>query len=116
NGAWRFVPAVGERRGRAAGYDLNDLDKLYERSRTYLYAGNRSCYTVNFGISEDDEPELIMRAYQFARGGGAPATPPTLKARLRKRILPRARAVRLANLLYRLQRRITPPKGNRILF
>src|SRR4051794_16295033 len=36
NGAWRFVPVVGDRRGRAAGFDLNELPKLDEASRNYI--------------------------------------------------------------------------------
>ena len=116
NGSWRFVPVVDGKPRPAAGWDLDKLDVLDERSRNYLYAGNRSSYTVTFGISEDDYPEIIMRTYQMSRGGGAAAVRPPLAQRVQKRVLPKSRAIKLANIAYRLFRRISPPKGNRILF
>lgn len=122
DGSWRIVPYVNGEPRQAAGWDLAELDKLDEESRTFVYAGNRVSYMVVFDISEDDvRPDLLMRAYQMFRGpqdgpAAAPTTKPPLKERIAKRVMPRARKVRLANRWYKLCRLINPPRGNRVLF
>lgn len=119
NGTWQFVPHVGGEPLPAASYDLSESGRLDEDSRTFLYAGNQVAYVVNFDISEDDEdPALLMRTYQlFRKAKRNPDAPrPPLRRRLARRVLPRARRVRLANHVYRLARLVSPPRGNRILF
>lgn len=122
DGTWRFVPFIGTERGPAATYDLSDLEKLADDSRTFIYNGNRSSYMVVFGISEDDErPDLLMRTYAMSRRPRA--TPARKRSRLRspkawltKKLLPESRKLSLLNRLYRFARRVQPPRGNRILF
>lgn len=119
NGAWKIVPVVGGRRGPAAGYDLSQMEELDDASRTFLYAQNRVCYVVTFAVTESDDPDLVMRTYQMYRPASKPAPgreKPPLARRVRRKVLPRARRVRLANRWYQLSRRINPPTGNRILF
>jgi CDP-ribitol ribitolphosphotransferase len=118
NGTWRFVPYVDGEPEPAADFDLNDLQRLDECSRVYLYNGNTSTYVIAFGISEDEQPELLMRTYQLSRSGGkkAPLSLGNAKSRLVGRVMPKARKQRIFNRWYRLWRRFSPPPGNRILF
>lgn len=122
NGTWRIHPVIGEKRLDAADFDLASLERLDADSRTFLYNRNRSAYVVAFGISDDVErPVFLMRAYQLSRSGGSgkqpkPAARKPLRKRIMLRILPRARRRKLANLIYRVARRVNPPRGNRILF
>jgi CDP-ribitol ribitolphosphotransferase / teichoic acid ribitol-phosphate polymerase len=115
NGTWRFIPYINGEPGPAAGYDLSRMSSLDAQSRSFLYAGNTGSYLVNFGITEDEDPDLVMRAYKMSRGNPS-ATKPNVRARIRKRVMPQSRRVRLANRWYRLARRLNPPRGNRILF
>lgn len=142
NGTWRFIPLVdGEpwppradgppwppvrvdgggppELPPAAGYDLTQVHNLDRDSRTFLYAGNHAGYVVAFAVAEKDEdPEFLMRIYLLFRKAtpnrNAPRRP--FADRLSRKILPRARRVKLANLGYRLARLLSPPRGDRILF
>lgn len=118
NGTWRFVPSVDGVPGPVADFDLDDVEKLDEWSRAYLYDGNKSSYVVAFGISDEEHPVLLMRTYQLARagGGGAAAAPVGLKTRLRRKALTGKRRTAILNNWYRICRRLFPPPGNRILF
>jgi CDP-ribitol ribitolphosphotransferase len=119
DGTWRIVPYVGGVERRAAGFDLQEADRLIESSRTFLYDRNMVSYIIGFGLSEDDDPVLLLRTYQMFRRikPAAAATKGTpLYIRLRRRALPLSRRIMLANQWYRLARRLHPPTGNRILF
>ncbi|WP_338185451.1 CDP-glycerol glycerophosphotransferase family protein, partial [Jatrophihabitans sp.] len=118
NGTWRFVPfldGIGGEPGPPAGWDLTKMEQLDEVSRTFVYAGNTVSYIIAFGISEDDDPDFLMRTYQMFRGGGGGGGAKKRKT-LKQRYLPRARRVKYANKWYRLARRLNPPNGKRILF
>lgn len=117
DGTWSFVPYLDGEPGPPATYDLTALTELDEASRTFLYAGNRVAYVVNFDISEDDDPHLVMRTYQMFRNpkrGSGPKQP--LRRRLAGRLLPRRRRQRIANRFYRLARLLHRNRGDRILF
>ena len=118
DGSWRFVPYVDlEPVGPPATYELSEIEQLDQDSHTFVYAKNLVAYIVNFDITEDDErPEFLMRTYQMFRSVGRPKARPTLKGFVRRKVLTRARKVRLANQLYGLARRVSPPDGTRILF
>ncbi len=117
NGTWRFVPVVEEEFGPAAGFDVSDLSLLDRSTRAYLYANNKVSYIVTFGLSEDDDPDLLMRTYQFFRSSGkGSGGPRSLVGRIRGRVLPRSRRTKIKNRFYALARRLDPPHGNRILF
>jgi CDP-ribitol ribitolphosphotransferase len=106
----------------SATFDIARLVDLEPASRAFLYAGNKTSYTVTFGITEDDTPELLMRVYQMFRNPKPAADavkPPALeriKESAKKKLLPRSRRVTVANKVYELARRFNPPTGNRILF
>jgi CDP-ribitol ribitolphosphotransferase len=117
-GTWRIVPFVAGRPGPAVAFALDQADVLAGASRTFLYDRNRVSYIISFGLSEDDEPALLMRVYQMFRRiqPEAPTNKPPLAIRLRRRFLPISRRVKVANQWYALARRLRPPPGNRILF
>jgi CDP-ribitol ribitolphosphotransferase / teichoic acid ribitol-phosphate polymerase len=118
DGTWRLVPYVGDRRGRAAGFALDQADSLPSASRTFLYDRNRAAYIISFGLSEDDDPALLLRTYQMARKvkAGKPKKKPRLSVVLRRRLFPIPRRIKVANAWYKLAHRFRPPPGNRILF
>lgn len=142
NGTWRFIPLVnGEpwppradgpawppvrvvgggppELPPAAGYDLAEVHELDRDSRSFLYAANHAAYVVSFAIAEEDEdPEFLMRTYLLFRRATPNRNGPrrSFADRLLRKVLPRTRRVKLANLGYRLARRLNPPRGNRILF
>lgn len=118
DGTWRIVPYIDGEPGPAATYDLNTLTELDEASRTFLYAANRVAYVVSFGISEDEQPHLVMRTYQMFRNPKSRGRGPkrSLRRRLLDWLLPRHRRVTVANRVYRIARALRPPRGNRILF
>jgi CDP-ribitol ribitolphosphotransferase / teichoic acid ribitol-phosphate polymerase len=142
NGTWRFVPLVDGGPGPArvdgpsrapacvgggvaagllpaAGYDLSGVPGLDGHSRVFLFAGNHAAYVITFGLSEDDEhPEFLMRTYLLGRRRvpGPNAARPPVGKRFSRKMLPPARRRKLVNLGYRLSRRISPPRGDRILF
>src|SRR5690625_2221843 len=71
NGSWRIRVARGGTELAVATFSVFDVDVLEDASRSFVYAGNRTAYTVTFGLSEDEvSPELIIRTYQFFRGNG----------------------------------------------
>ncbi|MDF1489941.1 CDP-glycerol glycerophosphotransferase family protein [Tessaracoccus caeni] len=74
NGTWKFYAWLddGTEAGVVVGaqWDLDDLEALEDHSRVFLYNGNKSVYTVSFGLTESDtNPLLALRAYSFSRGG-----------------------------------------------
>ncbi|WGT46991.1 CDP-glycerol glycerophosphotransferase family protein [Tessaracoccus lacteus] len=79
NGTWKFYAWLdnGTEAGAVVGarWPLDKLDALEDHSRVFLYAGNKSAYTVSFGITESESPLFAMRAYSFGRGGGAKKKP-----------------------------------------
>ena len=119
NGTWRIVPYLDGRPGPAAGFDLTAIARLDQDARTFVYAASSVSYIVGFGVAEDEKhPDFVMRTYQMFR---KPTSTPKarwqpLGRRFRQWVLPRARRVKLANLVYRLSRTLNPPRGNRILF
>lgn len=117
DGTWRIVPYLGGVECPPARYDLRAMEALDRDSRTFLYAKNSVAYVVGFGISEsDDNPAFLMRVYQMFRRTKASPKKRPWKQRIVHWLLPRARRVKLQNRLYRLARRLNPPRGNRILF
>jgi CDP-ribitol ribitolphosphotransferase / teichoic acid ribitol-phosphate polymerase len=117
-GTWRIAPYVAGKRAPAVGFALDQADVLAGASRTFLYDRNRVSYIISFGLSEDDEPALLMRVYQMFRRikPEAPKSKPPLAVSLRRRLLPISRRVKAANQWYALAHRLRPPTGNRILF
>lgn len=67
NGSWRFMAIVDGERGPLATYPLARAAELEASGRAYLYNQNRSTYVVNFGLSQDDRADVIMRTYQLNR-------------------------------------------------
>lgn len=67
NGSWRFMSVVDGVRGPIATYPLIRATELEAAGRAYLYNQNRSTYVVNFGLSQDDRADVIMRTYQLNR-------------------------------------------------
>ena len=119
NGTWRIVPVIGDERLPAADFNLKDADRLDADSRTFLYDRNRSAYVIAFSISDDDDaPEFLMRTYQlFARGAGKKkGKRKPLTRRIVMKVAPHSRRQKLANRVYKISRRLNPPRGNRILF
>lgn len=118
DGTWRIVAYVGGLPARAAGFVLDDVETLPSASRTFLFDRNRASYIVSFGLSEDDDPALLLRTYQMARQitAGKPTEKPPLSVLLRRRLLPLSRRVKAANQWYKIANRIHPPTGTRILF
>src|ERR1700760_498715 len=51
NGTWRFVPFLNDVPGPPAGWDLDQMDRLEEASRVFIYAGNTVSYVIGFNIS-----------------------------------------------------------------
>ena len=98
-----LVPYVGDRRGRAAGFALDQADALPGASRTFLFDRNRAAYIASFGLSEDDDPALLLRTYQMARQVRRVSRrrSPFVGA-LRRRLFPISRRIKVANLWYRL--------------
>lgn len=75
NGTWKFYAWLDDdtEAGVVVGarWPLADLEDLDGYSRVFLFAGNKSAYTVSFGITESEtNPLFAMRAYSFSRGGG----------------------------------------------
>ena len=119
DGTWRLVPYLDGKEGSPATYDLTALDQLAQDSRTFIYDNNRVAYLIVFGISDDDErPVFLMRSYQMFRNPRpAPNAPrPPLYDRVRRRVLPRSRRVKLVNQWYQVARLAKPRHGTRILF
>jgi CDP-ribitol ribitolphosphotransferase / teichoic acid ribitol-phosphate polymerase len=118
DGTWRIVPFVDGKRARAAGFRLDHAADLPGASRTFLYDRNRVSYIVSFGLSEDDDPVLLLRTYQMFRHlkPVKPREKAPLSVRLRRRLLPISRRITIANLWYKIAHRLHPPAGNRILF
>ncbi len=67
NGSWRFMAVVDGRRGPLATFPLARAGELEASGRAYLYNQNQSAYVVNFGLSQDDRADVIMRTYQLNR-------------------------------------------------
>lgn len=111
DGTWRFQPMLGKVKGPAATFDLRRIDYLDDSSRVFLYENNNTCYTVSFGIAEDEsKPHLLMRTYQTFRRTARP----DWKGRQVKRL--RKKKTELANRWYRASRKANPPNGRRVLF
>lgn len=116
DGEWRIVAVLdGDIASTVpAGYDLNRVSELDAASRSFIYSENTVSYLVSFGLTEGDDPTLVMRVYQMFR-------PPdvdsglALGRRLLERVAPQRRRVGLANRWYQLARRLHRHTGNRIL-
>jgi CDP-ribitol ribitolphosphotransferase len=103
----------------AARYDLNEVHRLGEHSRVFLFADNHAAYVITFGLSDNDEhPEFLMRTYLFGRRRmpDSNAAKPPLGNRFWRKMLPPARRRKFVNLGCRLSRLIGPRRGSRILF
>jgi len=72
NGSWRFMTILNGERGPIASYPLARAAELESSGRSYLYNQNRSTYVVNFGLSQDDRADVIMRTYQLNRPAPKP--------------------------------------------
>jgi len=115
DGSWHIVPVVRGHHQYPVTFPLDRADELDPSGRTFMYSNNSAAYLVTFGLSEtDDRPALIMRTYQMFRRERK-AKGPALN-RLRRKVDNRANRVKAANSWYRLQRRLDPPTGKRILF
>lgn len=119
DGSWRLVPFLDGEPNLPATFDLSELHRLDDASRTFIYNNNRVSYMIVFDISEDDvRPDLLMRTYQMFRNPkpSATAVKPPLARRVVARALPRARRVKAANQVYKVAR-LTKKRGRtRILF
>ena len=118
DGSWRLVPFVdGEQVGPAAGYELSQMEQLDQDSRTFVYAKNMVSFIVNFGVTEDDvRPDFLIRTYQMFRSSRARKPKPSVRGFVARKVLPRARRVKLANRWYDLARTVSRPDGTRVLF
>ncbi len=67
NGSWRFLTSIDGRRGPIASFPLYKADELAASGRSYLYNKNLSTFVINFGLSQDDRADVIMRSYQLNR-------------------------------------------------
>lgn len=117
DGEWSIVAVFGQGAASstiAANYDLGRIGDLDAASRSFIYSENTVSYLVSFGITEGDDPTLVMRVYQMFRSANNDSGLP-LKRRLLERVVPQATRVGLANRWYQLVRRSHRPKGNRIL-
>lgn len=74
NGSWRFMACIDGERGPIASYPVVSATELDTSGRSYLYNQNRSTYVVNFGLSQDDRADVIMRTYQLNRPTPKPST------------------------------------------
>lgn len=72
NGSWRFMAILDGERGPIASYPLSRAAELDASGRSYLYNQNRSTYVINFGLSQDDRADVIMRTYQLNRPAPKP--------------------------------------------
>lgn len=122
NGTWRIVPVRNGIFYRAARFNLAQLPKLEEWSRTFIYNNNRSSYSFTFDISEHDtRPEFLLRSYQFGRSGTKKSdrTANPLARVIRyplKKIYNKKNAVRFLNQYYQFWRRRAPHRGDHIVF
>ncbi len=115
DGAWCIVPVVRGHHQYPVTFPLDRADELDPSGRNFMYSNNSAAYLVTFGFSEaDDRPALIMRTYQMFRRKRKAKAPAS--TRLRRKVDNRANRVKAANSWYRLQRRLDPPTGKRILF
>ena len=80
NGSWRFMSSVDGARGPIATYNLAVASELDAAGRSYLYNQNRSTYVVNFGLSQDDRADVIMRTYQLNRSAPKSESKPKASA------------------------------------
>jgi CDP-ribitol ribitolphosphotransferase len=70
NGTWKFFALLDNGEEAGGVWDLDRVDDLESLTRVFLFSGNKSAYTVSFGITEDERnPLLALRAYTFSRGG-----------------------------------------------
>jgi CDP-ribitol ribitolphosphotransferase len=115
DGTWRIIPMAKGRPQYPATYPLDRTIDFDTSSRVFMYSGNKTAYTVSFGFSEaDDRPDLLMRTYQLFRSGGRPRA--SRVARWKRKVNSKKNRLRIQNEWYRLQRRLDPPNGKRILF
>lgn len=108
-GTWKIHAWLddGSQLGTLVGarWPLATLEKLDEFTRVFLYAGNKSAYTVSFGITESDtNPLLAIRAYNFNRGGSgrpSPFTHPIKRAKsFAKSLTSEAKKKQVARQIY----------------
>lgn len=117
NGSWRIRVARGGTELAVATFSVFDVDVLEDASRSFVYAGNRTAYTVTFGLSEDEvSPELIIRTYQFFRGNGKGPRNPFKRIPLKVRKRYRSTKTDLLRAYYRLHRTLRPRQRPEILF
>lgn len=118
-GAFKVLPVINGAIQAPASMPMSDVEKLEDYSRIFQYNGNKSAYSVSFGITEDDlRPELLLKSYQYATPGGKAAKKGPL-ARIKRAIKRRTNLDaqrRMLNRYYRLCRKLNPPTGSRILF
>lgn len=71
NGTWKFWALLDDGDEVGAAWDLERLDDLDALTRVFLFSNNTTAYTLNFGITEnEEEPLLAMRSYIFNRQVG----------------------------------------------
>lgn len=117
DGTWQIVPFVDGTAEQAATYDLSAADSLEPASRVFLYDGNKTGYTISFGLSEDDDrPVLLLRSYQLFRKGKAARGPLAKLSRWPKKLTGRANKSKMLNRFYWMVRRFNRRTGTRILF
>lgn len=72
NGTYSLVAVRGPEVGFAR-FAFSRVPELDDRSRAFVYNGNKSVYTVTFGVSDnEDSPDFLMRTYSFGRAGAKP--------------------------------------------
>lgn len=72
NGTYTLVAVRGPEVGFAR-FSFSRVPELDDRSRAFVYNGNKSVYTVTFGVSDnEDSPDFLMRTYSFGRAGAKP--------------------------------------------
>jgi len=117
DGTWKIIPVLKGKACIPTTFDSARLSQLWEKSRTFLFDGNKQAYVVNFDLSDDDErPELVIRTYYFNRAITEKPTAHGLKAKLKALLLKNGRDKKLLQLWYNFWRVVSPPPGNRILF
>ncbi len=66
-GSWRIMAVLDGRRGSIATCLLSEAPSLQAWSRSFLYAGNRSCFIVSFELAGNIRADVVMKAYEFSR-------------------------------------------------
>lgn len=103
-GAWQIwgTTSAGEVPARVS---LDRLDELESYTRAFLFNQDKEVFTVQFGITDDAEPQLVLRAYGFSRDVKEPGKAGSTVNRVGKAVFGATQRQRLAKRLYAATRR-----------